>query len=255
MNKRLIIKIGSDVITSQDSLNYKRINSLAEDISKLHRLEYEIIVVTSGAISSGIKKIGLKNRPKRIVEKRVIASVGQCYLVEAYARAFHSINVAQVLLTWKEFEDKESKLKAKETLNEMLKEKIIPIINENDAIADEEIRFSDNDNLALKVAELIDARRLILLTDVDGLFTEDPKKDKNSQLIHRVSEMTSDIKAVAKKSNNKFGTGGMLSKIIVAEKAMKNEIITNILNGKKEGLIVSLIKDKKKIGTEFSKYK
>lgn len=252
MNKRLVIKIGSDTITSDNGLNYKRINSLANDVSKLHNDGYEILVVSSGAISSGLKHIGETNGPNSLARKRALAAIGQGYLMEAWIKAFHPTLVAQALLTWKELADNESKQKAKETIEELLKEKVIPIINENDTVADEEIRFSDNDQLALKLAKLVNADRLILLTDVDGLHSSDPKTDESSNLIDRVEKIDNKIKAMVNKTKSENGKGGMLSKILVAEEAMGNGITTNILNGKKDGAILSLIKEGINLGTEFS---
>lgn len=254
MIKRLIIKIGSDILTTKNGLNHERIKSFAKEISSLHDLGYEVLLVSSGAISSGAKMLGLTKRPEEIVEKRVLAAIGQCYLMEAWIKAFNPILVAQALLTWKELADEESKLKARETILKILEKKIIPIVNENDAIADEEIRFSDNDQLALKVAKLIHAERLILLTDVDGLYTNDPKDNKNAKLISHIVEVDDSVKSMVGESKSEHGLGGMLSKLAVAEEALEFDIKTNILNGNKDGFVLSLLKDKINLGTEFSKH-
>lgn len=253
MKKRLVIKIGSDVLTAKNGLNHEKIKSFAKEISSLHDLSYEVLLVSSGAISSGAKMLGLTKRPEEIVEKRVLAAIGQCYLMEAWIKAFNPILVAQALLTWKELADEESKLKARETILKILEKKIIPIVNENDAIADEEIRFSDNDQLALKVAKLIHAERLILLTDVDGLHTKDPKTNKDAELISHIKKIDDEIKTMVGKSKSEHGLGGMLSKLNVAEEALGFDIKTNILNGNKDGLVLSLLKDNVNLGTEFSR--
>lgn len=253
MEKRLVIKIGSDVLTSGKDLNHRRINSLAEDISELYSLGYEVLIVSSGAISSGMKKLNLNNKPDSMVEKRALSAIGQCYLMGAWIKAFDPILVAQALLTWKELADDESKLKARETILKIIEKGIIPVINENDAIADDEIKFSDNDQLALMLAKLVHANQLILLTDVDGLYSKDPKHNKDARLISQIKKIDNKIKSMAGESGSDNGLGGMLSKIIVAEEAMKHGIQTNILNGKKIGLIISLVRYGTNKGTEFKK--
>lgn len=254
MNKeRIVIKIGSDSVTTNNNLNYGKIISIASDISLLHLLGYEIILISSGAIASGIKKMALEKKPSELSEKRALSAIGQCYFMEAWIKSFHPQLVAQVLLTWKELADEESKLKAKETLFQLLKWQVIPVINENDAIADEEIRFGDNDLLALKVAKLVNAKRLIILTDVEGLFTADPKKHKDAKLIKVVTKVDDSIRKMISDTKSQYGSGGMLSKLIVAEEAMKIGITVNILSSKKEGLLLYLVKYGLNKGTEFKK--
>lgn len=252
-NKRIIIKVGSNSITSKNGLAHKKIKNISKDILKLHELGYEVMVVSSGAIASGIKKTGLKTIPKEIADKRALAAIGQCYLMKAWAKALHPVTVAQMLITWNELKDEESKLKAKETLLNLLSRKVIAVINENDAIADEEIRFSDNDHLAIGIAKIIHAKRIILLTDVDGLFEKDPKIHSDAKIIRKISEVNEEVIEKASGSKSSFGSGGMLSKIHIAKEGLELGMITNILDAKREGALYSLVHEGKLTGTEFSK--
>ncbi len=250
MKKRLVIKIGSDVLTTENGLSSDRINSLSKEISEIKNLGFDIILVSSGAIASGTKITGLLKRPREIAEKRALASVGQFYLMEAWIKAFQPVLVAQILLTWDDLSNEERKLKARETLLKILKR---DIINENDAVADEEIRFSDNDQLALKVAKLIHAERLVFLTDVDGLFSKNPKHNNSAKLMTKVVKVDTKIRSMVEETKSDNGLGGMISKINIAEEALESDIKTNILNGEKNNLLLALIKDNKNLGTEFSR--
>jgi glutamate 5-kinase len=251
MNKRIVIKIGSDTISEDSNLNYKRINELAIEICQLHYLGYETLIVSSGAVACGMNRTGITEKTDDVTQKRVLAAIGQCYLMEAWIGAFHPITVGQALLTWKELELEESKLKAKETLCQLLELGYIPIVNENDAIADEEIRFTDNDQLAIKLAKLIHAERLIILTDVDGLFDADPKQDKDAKLIRKVTKVNDALLARVGETKSRCGSGGMLSKVLCAKEGLEQGIVTNIINGSKSGLITALIRASVRFGTEF----
>lgn len=253
MNKKIVIKIGSDVLTSRNGLNENRIKDLANQITEIQKTGYEIVIVSSGAVSSGIRKLGLENRSWTLAEKRFLSAIGQNYLMSAWTRAFSSSCLAQVLLTWRELDDEESALKCKETIYNLLSLKTIPIINENDAIADEELSFGDNDQLAFKLAKLIHAQRLIILTDVDGLFTENPKKNESAKKMKKVRKVNEEILAMIDDSGSSFGTGGMLSKVLVAKKALESNITVNIINGKKDKALERLLKNGENLGTEFSK--
>lgn len=252
-NKRIIIKVGSNSITDKNGLAHKRIKKISKDILKLQELGYEVLVVSSGAIASGIKKMGFKGTAKEVADKRALAAIGQCYLMKAWTKALHPSTVAQMLITWNELKDEESKLKAKETLLNLISRKIIAVINENDAIADEEIRFGDNDHLAIGIAKIIHAKRIVLLTDVDGLFEKDPKIHRDAKIIRKISEVNDEVIENASGSKSSFGSGGMLSKILIAKEGLESGIITNILNAKEEGALYSLVYEGKLIGTEFSK--
>lgn len=255
MNNIIVIKVGSDNITKNNKLNHEKINELAEEISQLHQSGYKILVVSSGAIASGACIIRSLKKTDDATKKRLLASVGQCYLMEAWIRAFDPIKVAQTLLTWQDLEVEKSRSKAKVTICGLIDNGIIPIINENDAVADEEIRFTDNDQLAVKLAKLINAERLIMLTNVNGLFSEDPKKHKGAKLITTLDKVDDRLLARIEDSKSKCGRGGMRSKVSAAKEALEHGILTNIINGEKRGLIVAVVRDGLRIGTEFRNQK
>lgn len=253
MKGRLVIKIGSNILTSSgNGLDLERIRSLADDISALHDDGYKPVVVSSGAIAAGMKNLGLKKKPHDIVLKQAAAAVGQSSLMWAYEKCFgvHGKKVAQVLLTREDLSDRKRYINSRNTLNTLLSFRVIPIINENDTVSTEEIRFGDNDHLASLVATLIEAERFVILSDVDGLFTVDPRKDPNATLIGRVSEITPEIEGIAGGAVTVVGTGGMYSKVLAAKKAMNSGITVNIVNGRKKGVLRSIIKGEL-CGTEF----
>ncbi len=250
--KRLVIKIGSNILADEkEGLDTKRISSIASDISEIQNMGYEVVLVSSGAIAAGMRKLGLKEKPKDIKLKQATAAVGQSSLMWAYEKSFgdYGKKVAQVLLTRDDFSDRKRYINSKNTLLTLLSYGIIPIINENDTVATDEIRFGDNDHLASLVVGLIDAERLIILSDVDGLFSSDPKKGK-AALIKTVDEITPEIETIAGGAGSVVGTGGMYSKILAAKRAVNNGITVNIINGKKSGLLISLLKGNLE-GTEF----
>lgn len=248
---RIIVKIGSNIITSRGVLDEARLQSISADISRLTGMGHEVCIVSSGAIAAGMGKLGLKRRPVEIKMKQAIAAVGQSSLMWAYEKVFaeKGIKVAQVLLTTDVFSDRARYINSKNTLLTLLSLKVIPIINENDTVAIEEIRFGDNDQLAALVASLLEADRLAILSDVDGLYNGDPR-DSKSVLVKRVDEITPEIEKMAGDSGSMVGTGGMYSKLLAAKKAMSSGIFVNILNGKRPGILVEIISGKPH-GTEF----
>lgn len=253
MKGRVVIKIGSNILTSSgDGLDLERIRSLADDISALHDEGYDPVVVSSGAIASGMKNLGLKRKPQDIVLKQAAAAVGQSSLMWAYEKCFsiHGKKVAQILLTREDLSDRKRYINSRNTLNTLISFRIIPIINENDTVAPDEIRFGDNDHLASLVATLIEAERFVILSDVDGLFTGDPRKAPNATLIDRVWEITPEIEGMAGGSVTAVGTGGMYSKILAAKRAMNSGIPVNIVNGRKKGILKAILKGER-FGTEF----
>lgn len=243
--KRIVIKIGSNILTTrEEGLDTKRISSIAADISELRDMGYDVVLVSSGAVAAGMRKLGLKEKPKDIQLKQAAAAVGQSSLMWAYEKGFgeYKRKVAQVLLTLDDFSNRKRYINSKNTLLTLLSYGIVPIINENDTVATDEIKFGDNDYLASLVSGLIDADRLIILSDVDGLFTSDPGKDSGGVLIKTVERVTAELEAVAGSSGSIVGTGGMYSKILAAKKASNNGIAVNIINGRKNGLLISLLK-------------
>lgn len=252
MNK-IVIKIGSNILTdSRGGLNQRRIYSIAKEVSQIWDSGKEVIIVSSGAVAAGLKKLGFKEKPKEIRLKQAVAAIGQSSLMWSYEKEFRKFDkkVAQILLTREDFSDRVRYLNSKNTIFTLLSYGVIPIINENDTVATEEIKFGDNDQLAALVASLVEADRLIILSDVDGLYPTDPKKNPDAKIIPFVKEITPEIEAMAGGAGSVVGTGGMYSKVLAAKKATSFGIRVNIINGKKSGLITSLLKGKHE-GTEF----
>lgn len=250
--KRLVIKIGSNIIASaEQGLNTKRLQSITKDISDLVDKGIEVVIVSSGAIAAGLKKLGLKEIPKDVKRKQAAAAIGQSTLIWAYERGFaeFSKKVAQVLLTRDDITNRNRYINAKNTLLALMSYDVIPVINENDTVAVDEIKFGDNDLLAAFVANLVEAEMLIILSDVDGLYTKDPAH-KDAELIESVEEITHDIEKLAGGRGSAVSTGGMYSKILAAKQANNHGIPVVIMSGKKSGLLARLL-DAEKIGTYF----
>ncbi len=223
----LVIKIGSSIISGNDlGLNNERIAAIANEISALKKQIPNIIIVSSGAVAAGFKLLGFETRPKDIVDKQASAAVGQARLIWKYEQDFakHGINVAQVLLTKDDLSNRKRYLNARSALKRLLELKVIPIINENDTILVDELKyietFGDNDNLGALVASLVDADMMLIMSDVDGLYTKDPTKHDDAKLINNVDYIDDSILNSAGKSISNVGTGGMASKIQAAKKAL-----------------------------------
>lgn len=233
--KKIVIKVGSAVLAGhhEQGLDEAVFSSFAGDISELKKSGKEIVIVTSGAIAIGMKKMGLKQRPASIPEKQAVAALGQGSLIALYEKAFTPLNekVAQVLLTHDDLGNRQRFLNARNTLSTLLGYGIIPIINENDTVAVEEIKFGDNDHLAALVTNLVEADLLVILTDIDGLFDKDPKKDKSAKLISTVKDVDHIVQGWAGESGGIFGTGGMSSKVEAAKKSAHFGVATVIANG------------------------
>ena len=249
--RRIVIKCGSAVLTNEQGLiDDKVIRNLSKDLADYFKNNYKITVVTSGAVASGIGVF--QRQPKNIFEKQAFASVGQLYLMESYKKSFkkHGLNIAQILLTHEDFKDRKRYLHIKENIKTLINLKVIPIVNENDSVVVDEIKFGDNDTLSALYAALYEADLLIMLTDIDGFFDSNPKENKESKLITSIKKIDEDIKKLATKTTSKLGTGGMLSKLEAAEKATKLGIPVIIANGKVKG-IISKILSGDLIGTFF----
>jgi len=251
--KRLVIKIGSNILASaEQGLNTKRLHAITKDISNIVDRGYEAVIVSSGAIAAGLKKLGLKEKPKDIKLKQAAAAIGQSSLMWAYEQGFADFHkkVAQVLLTRDDITNRLRYINAKNTLFTLLSYGIIPVINENDPVAVDEIKFGDNDVLAALVAGLVEADMLIILSDVEGLYTKDPKH-KDAELIGSVDEITpDDIEKIAGGRGSAVSTGGMYSKVLAARQATNYGIPVVIMSGKKSGLLANLLNGEK-IGTYF----
>lgn len=250
--KRIVVKVGSGVLTEDNGLNLKALRSISRQICQLADRGLEIILVSSGAMASGIKKIGLSKRPDEIPKRQAIAAVGQAGLIMEYEKSFARYNkkVAQILLTSDDLVNRKRYLNARNTLCTLLSWQVIPIINENDTVVVEEIKFGDNDNLAAMITLLMDADILINLTDIDGLYTGDPRKNQDAELISVVTTIKKDIEKYASDIPGALGTGGMLSKIIAAKKVTAAGIPMLIAGGEKHDILIKLFAGKEH-GTFF----
>jgi glutamate 5-kinase len=250
--RRVVIKIGSGILTSSDDggLDLDHIQSLADNLSSVVGDGYEIIIVTSGAIAAGKIKLGFKGGIRSIPEKQAAAAVGQARLMWVYEKSFGSngLRVAQILLTRDDLSDRRRFLNARNTLFTLLNMEVIPIINENDTVAIEEIKFGDNDNLSALVTNLVQADLLINLTDTEGLFNADPKRNPKAELISLVVKIDSEIEGYASLHTSATGTGGMTSKLQAAKMASAFGCPMVIVNG---GIptIVQEVLEGKEVGT------
>jgi len=252
--KRIVIKIGSQVLARNRTFNPKKIKFIAKDIELLKKtIGAEIIIVSSGAIMTGRMLIQTNGKPVSLGIKQALASVGQAKLMETYSKAFaaYDMQVAQVLLTHDDFESRERYLNAKRTFSTLLKLGIIPIVNENDAVSVEEIRFGDNDVMSAEVAALVGADTLVILGDVEGLYTDDPKKNPSAKLISIVEAIGETLLQSVGNTKSSFGTGGIKSKIIAAKIATELNIGVWMLPGYRNGVLKKALVEKNNIGTFF----
>jgi glutamate 5-kinase len=250
--KRLVIKIGSNILASaEQGLNTRRLRSITKDISHAIDMGFEVVIVSSGAVAAGLKKLGLKGKPDGIKLKQAAAAIGQSSLMWAYEHHFAKFDkkVAQVLLTRDDIADRQRYINAKNTLFTLISYGVIPLINENDPIAVDEIKFGDNDMLAALAASLVEADMLVILSDVEGLYSKDPKY-KTARIIKCVEKITPDIEKLSGSKGSTVGTGGMYSKVLASKQAVDHGIPVVIMNGRKSGLIKKLLHGNK-VGTYF----
>ena len=218
--KRVVVKVGSAILAGEDGLNHEVIGNLVGEIASLHNSGREVILVTSGAVAAGKRKVKYPDGQELTMrEKQALAAIGQSRLMHDYDEAFgkHDKNIAQILLTHSDFADRQRYLNVRNTILTLLKLQVIPVINENDTVSTEELRFSDNDKLGALVANLIEADMFICLTDVDALYDRNPLTDPHATAISTVTEVTKEIESMAGNSKSALGTGGMLSKIQAAK--------------------------------------
>ena len=249
--EKIVIKLGSSIVTDAgNGLDEKCLSSLIKQISILSAQNKKVILVSSGAVAAGLKKLGIKKKPNILSELQSAAAVGQMDLVRMYEKLFSDNDLisAQVLLTHNDLSDRKRYLNARSTIFNLIKNNVIPVINENDTVASEEIRFGDNDTLAAMVANLIEADILVLLTDQDGLFSSDPSQDSHARLIRHgyVDDKSLDNSATG--TNSEIGTGGMITKILAARRAALSGTHTIIASGKRNNILEDLSKDED-IGT------
>ena len=250
---KIVIKVGTSTLTYQNGcVNIRRIESLCKIISDLMNAGNKIILVSSGAIGMGVGKLNLKERPHDIAGKQAAAAVGQCELMYIYDKEFgsHNKTVAQILLTDPDLKCGDRHKKFEATVHTLLEYGVLPIINENDTVATEEIEFGDNDTLAALVAEGTCADLLILLSDIDGLYSGDPKKDKSATLIPEVREITPEIESLGGGAGSGLGTGGMVTKLRAAKIATDSGCDMIIANGAYPELLYK-IADGESVGTKF----
>jgi glutamate 5-kinase len=232
--KRLVVKVGSALVTNNgNGLDLAAIAGWARQIALLREQGREVILVSSGAVACGVQRLGWGRRPKTVHEKQAAAAVGQAGLVEVYEAAFskHGLHTAQILLTHDDLADRKRYLNARATLNTLLGLGIIPIINENDTVITDEIKFGDNDTLGALVANLLEANALIILTDQQGLYTADPRNDPTATLIQEASAGDLALEAMAGGAGSRVGTGGMITKVIAAKRAARSGADTVIASG------------------------
>jgi glutamate 5-kinase len=240
--KRVVIKIGSRVLTDDDgALDMAVISRICEDISVLRGRGLQVVVVSSGAIAAGRSELGMIGRPKTMPQKQAAAAIGQTRLMRAYEESLapHGLKVAQLLLTSEDLASRQRFLNARATLDALLGFGIIPVVNENDTVVVDEIKFGDNDNLSALVTNVAEADLLMILTDIDGFFSADPRSNPDAQLIPLVRGVTREVERAAGGSGSTVGTGGMATKVSAAKKAGKNGVPTIIVPGKRDGVIVA----------------
>jgi glutamate 5-kinase len=248
----VVVKVGSNVLTDHSSLNTNVIRSISHQICVLIDRGLEVLLVSSGAMAAGLRKIGLDRRPDEIPQRQAIAALGQSGLINAWEASFGSCRkkVAQILLTSEDLNNRKRYLNARNAMNALLAWKVIPIINENDTVMVEEIKLGDNDNLSTMIALLMDADILINLTDIDGLYTKDPRTWPDAELIPEVSVFRKEIEAFASHIPGALGTGGMLSKIRAAKKVTAAGVPMIIAQGDKPDILIRLL-DGERHGTYF----
>ena len=240
--KRVVIKLGSSVVTNEKGLNENFLSDLIQQIAFIVAQGVEVLVVTSGAVAAGIKRLEIKKRPKELSQLQAAAAVGQMDLAQIYQKIFFQNNLiaAQILLTHDDLSDRKRYLNARSTICRLISDKVIPVINENDTVATDEIRFGDNDNLAAMVSNLVEADCLLLLTDEKGLFTEDPKKNNKAELISNAFVDDKKLDKIASGTFSDIGTGGMTTKIEAARRAALSGTHTIIASGNSKNILKSL---------------
>lgn len=252
--KRIVIKIGSSLIVDSQNNNLRVIflKNLAKDIKQLKKIGIEVVIVTSGAMACGCNDLRINRRLDNLDQMQALSAFGQVILIEHFKKQFakYGMNIAQMLITGEDCQKRKQYLNIRTTIENLFALNIIPIINENDSTATEEIRFGDNDNLSAQTAQLINADLLIILSDVAGLYDKNPKTNQDAKIISEISEITPKIINMAKTETSYFGTGGMASKIKAAKIAMQGGTNVIITEGRKKNAVLGMAKHK-----EYSLFK
>ena len=250
----IVIKVGSTLVTNRgQGLDHEAIGRWAAQMAELRAMGKQVVMVSSGAIAEGVQRLGWSKRPTDIHELQAAAAVGQMGLVQVYETSFatYSIRTAQVLLTNADLADEQRYQNARMTLLTLLKHGVVPIINENDTVVTDEIKFGDNDTLGALVTNLIQADALIILTDQGGLYSADPRKDPSATLIQDAVAGDSQLEAMAGGAGSDIGTGGMLTKVLAAKLAAKSGASTVIASGLEANVLVRLAKGES-IGSQLT---
>ena len=252
--RRVVLKVGSRVLTAKGrTLSQPVFDRLAKEVSAAKKLGFEMVVVSSGAIASGMSRLGLEEKPKTMPQKQACAAIGQSALMWNYERAFsfYGEKVAQILLTRDDLSHRRRYLNARNTLLTLLEFGVIPVINENDSVVVEEIKFGDNDNLSALVTNLVNADLLVILSDIDGLYDRDPRVHKNARLIPLVPRVTEEMEKKASGTTSVISIGGMVTKLQAARKAALFGVPTVLANGMTEGVLGRILK-REEVGTLFT---
>jgi glutamate 5-kinase len=252
-NRRIVVKVGTSVLTGgTHNLSLPHMVELVRQCAELHHQGYEVIVCTSGAMAVGRARLGFPDLPATVANKQMLAAVGQSRLMLTWERFFeiYNIHIGQILLTHGDVESRHRFLNAQDTMNTLLEHRIIPVINENDAVATDEIKIGDNDNLSALVAVLANADLLIMLTDLAGLFTADPREDPDAQLIHEVDVIDENLLALAGDSRTGLGVGGMATKLQAAAVARRGGVEAVIAAGTEPDVLTRIV-DGEALGTRF----
>ena len=249
--RRVVVKIGSQILSSSAGIEENRLRGLVRELAELHDHKKEVVVVSSGAVAAGMSRLGRKDRPKSIPEKQALAAVGQIKLMALYERAFSKFDksVAQVLLTADDLANRQRYINAKHTFQMLLESSIIPIVNENDTVAVEEMKFGDNDHLSALVATLLEADLLVILSDVEGVYDKDPRAHEGARLIPLISQARGIRQAITGMSISTAGTGGIATKLGAAEEAAAAGIPTIITSGLYGGVLQKVFDTKEPVGT------
>lgn len=255
--KRIVVKVGTSTLTYENgNINLTRIEKLTRVLSDILNSGKEVVLVSSGAVGVGINKLKLKEKPSTTREKQAVAAVGQCELMHIYSKFFgeYSHIVGQVLLTRDVIEDDHIRENVCNTFDTLLEHKIVPIVNENDTVAIDEIenivKFGDNDNLSAIVATLVDADLLIILSDIDGFYDSNPRENSEAVLLKEVHEITPELEACAGGAGTNLGTGGMVTKLTAAKRVNKKGIHMILANGENPSILLEIMEGKE-IGTLF----
>ncbi len=249
--RRVVVKIGSQILSSSDGIEEARVRELVRELAGLHDQKKELVVVSSGAVAAGMTRLGRKHRPRTIPEKQALAAVGQIKLMALYERYFakYDKSVAQLLLTHADLANRQRYINAKHTFQMLLKSSIVPIVNENDTVAVEEMKFGDNDHLSALVATLLGADLLVILSDVEGVYDRDPRLYQDANLIPLIEDVKKIKTNLLGTSQSIFGTGGIATKIAAGEEAAVAGIPTIITSGLSSAALARVFDSQDQVGT------